>query len=459
MSARRPWSLLPGRSSFPAFLLTLIGGIAIAAVAAVSLPDALHAYGTCAGAAACHDRPFWGFSPELYLLACAVGLASGAAVAAIGTLGSFGRLDPRRSGYLVVALSAIGAVAYAGYGVGAAAGIAGGFLLVAARGGRSVSPSEWSGSFPAGVPPAPRPTGRAMPPRPAVTEWAGVLAATPTAPPGGGRARMNLPQADRLAAALAKNRTSPPASSAEAPVPVVVLPPPPLGLRAYPGAGPVPPPARLEEAGPKGGGSVPPPVPGLPPRAWKPEASDLDPARANEPGPADAATAELRPTAAPVRPPTVRPSAAALGPLRAPLRSTPRPSPPPEPVRPPPADEPVADRPMLPASRSSDAPPHRGSRDVVRPLPPRTPPRGPPVQVAPPAPTPAPSREVLPVPPPPTAPVASPPRPPSEAGRTPPAGVPPTKGPSRAWKCQNCGLVNAPWSPRCTRCKTNGPWG
>ena len=458
MSAPRVWSLLPGRRAFLAFLLSLVGGIATAAVAAIALPDATRAYANCPGASACHDHPFWGFSPELYLLACVAGLAAGVAVVAVGALGSFGRLPPRWSGFLVVALSVVGALAYAGYGLGGAAGIAGGVLLVAARGGRNVSPSEWSGSFPAGVPPAPRPTGRATPRKPAVTEWAGVLAASPSGPPGGARARMNLPQADRLAAALAKSRTSALVSAPEAPAPVVVLPPPPLGLRAYPGASADASPPRTEEGGAQGGGAASFPDPRASLRAWRPQPSDLTPAPAAGSETPPAPETELGPVAPAPRPPAPRGSAAALGPLRAPLRSAQRPSPLPETPAATPVDEPVPGRPMLPVSRSSDAPSHRGSREVVRPLSPRPPARSLPAPLPPPPPAPAPVLAVapaaLPTPPPP----ATPPPPPSDAERPAPLGVPPTKGPSRAWKCPSCGLVNAPWSSRCTRCKTNGPW-
>lgn len=56
----------------------------------------------------------------------------------------------------------------------------------------------------------------------------------------------------------------------------------------------------------------------------------------------------------------------------------------------------------------------------------------------------------VPAPPPPPPPTAAPPP-------APPAGSGEAPGKRRAWQCAHCGLVNAPWSFHCTRCKSTGP--
>lgn len=157
------------------------------------------------------------------------------------------------------------------------------------------------------------------------------------------------------------------------------------------------------------------------------------------PAPARAAPAPPRPAppisagpTAPGRPPHPGPAGAA---------ST---APPPRPVG----------AAMAPPSPASQGPPSRPA--ASGPL------RGGWRSPAPPPASPAPSRPAAPPgspAPPPLAWPAAPRAPPatSAAPRPPPPTGPLPKPRKRAWSCPKCGLVNAPWSPRCTRCRTEPP--
>jgi len=470
---RRSGVLSGLRSRSGALALSLVGGVATAGVAAAYLGQAWNGYADChrsGKGGGCPSHPFWGLSPELYLLACLTGIGAGAAIALLGLLAVRGRVRSRPAGELLVAFSALGLLAYGGFGVGAVAGMAAGAVLIASRSSRPAAPSEWSGSFPAGVPPAPRGARRTMSGRPPVTEWDGIVATAPYGPPGAGRSRISLPQADRLAAALERSRIAAPrqGSGPAPPPPVVVLPPPPLGLRSsFRG---VPPPSPSFPAPPARSATPPPasapafvisPAPSASPPSsttWRPEPSEVAPwAMATAPPRTAEVVAPLRPAVSgrdqsgpppflPQPAPSIQPPRGGAVPSRPaprPLREFTAPPAPPAVGSTPPAAAPVPTAP--PAGAGAPTPPGSGRSAPISPFPP------PPRSQEPLAPA-APSG---PAPPPLAFPVAPPPA--VDPNRPPPPTGPAAKGRVRAWKCPNCGLVNAPWSDKCTGCKIAAP--
>jgi hypothetical protein len=409
-----------GRSRWLPLLLALVSAGATAGFAGAYLGAAWSGASHCQAAtgAGCPAHPFWGFSPDLYLVASCLGVVVGLLVAGLGGGVFLGWLHPRRGGYAIVALSALGLIAYGGLGVGTVAGVAAGALLVRSRTGPP-APEEWSGSLPTGIPPMPPGSRRPMTNRPPVTEWKGIFATAPLGPPTRGRPSVTLPTADRLSAALERNRAGSvaPRESPDRTPAVVVLPPPPVGLRSV-----APPPL----------GSVPerPPVSATAtslPRAVGPhEPSGLAPAVGR------VASSALGPGPSPSRTPSLAPRAGASTSPEAPV------------ARPPPP------RAALGPLRAGWAAPSGGSvaPSGMTPPPPRA--LGPPA--TPTAPRPEPPAWTMPAV---TPPARAPPE--SPTGRPPPPTGPMPKPRSKAWKCPKCGLINAPWTPRCTRCRTEPP--
>ncbi len=359
-----------------------------------------------------------------------------------------------------MALALAGLVAYGGLGVGVATGVIAGVIFRRATASRVGTPNEWSGSLPPGVPPPPRSNRRAVPERPSVTEWDGVVAAAPAGPPGGDRPRPALPTADRLAAALEKSRSA--GSPTSSPPPVVVLPPPPQGLR---GVRTVSPPASTSlpstppSARPRASyASAEQPSPAVPLRGrrWQPETGELKP---------------WEPHTGPAAPPLPPPSASARSPPPpSPAAVLPAPTTPSPPTPPAPAPTVPANRPSAGSARMAGPlrqPLHRpmaspsGSPTSASWPGPPAPVAAPAAAVPAPAPPPAAARPALPRPTQPLLPpsIAPPPTaaPPLPGERPPPPSGPSPRARSRAWKCPNCGLVNAPWSPRCTRCQAAAP--
>jgi len=300
MTARRPWVLGVVRRPWFALLLSLVSAGATAGVAGYFLRSAWTGFSNCpsAGAPGCPSHPFWGLSPELNLIACLLGIGAGALIAVVGGLAFLGRLDRRWAGNALVALSAVGVIAYGGLGVGAAAGVAAGALILRPRISRAGAPSEWSGSLPKGVPPVLGGPKRSLTERPPVMEWDGVLAAAPLGPPGRGRTQVALPPADRLYAALEKGRIAAglaPRAARPLTSAVVVLPPPPTGVRqpaqplspVPPVAGPLLAPAPSPSAAAVAaspGPAVPAPAvasrpsgPTAPAARWVPDGSEISP--------------------------------------------------------------------------------------------------------------------------------------------------------------------------------------
>ena len=308
MTGRRPWVLIPSRRPGLALLLSLVSGAATAGFAGYYVRSAWVGFQSChySGGPGCPAHPFWGLSPELYLAACFLGIGAGAVIAGVGVLTFRGLLDSRQAGYALVALSAIGLIAYGGLAVGTIAGVASGALFLRSRLPRANAPSEWSGSLPKGVPAVLGGPKRPLTDRPGVTEWNGVFAATPSAPPGRGRGRVALPTADRLSAALEKSRGAAARlrTSMSFPPAVVVLPPPPTGIRRTSGGASVAPIPAVSVAGV--GAATPamtsrpvtprasptsvatsPPLPAT--SRWKPDAAEVTPwatpATVSEPAP------------------------------------------------------------------------------------------------------------------------------------------------------------------------------
>lgn len=467
MIPSRPRPLETTRHARMPLILNVIAGVATAGVAGYYLGSALTDLKDCgktAPGAGCASHPIWGFSPELFVTACLVGVAVGALLVVVGVLAHWGRLPSRVAGLAVIALGIIGTVAYAGFGLGAAAAVAAGVLWAFPRRPVPGSPAEWSGSLPVGVPPAPRPSGRALPDRPSVTEWQGAVAAARMGPPGASRARANLPTADRLADALRRSRLSAAQTGSDAyPSPIIVLPPPPLGLRAMVGS------ARSSAVGSAPGRALPPLGVGPGPAATAQETGQPGEAHPGHVsgGPAEgAAGAPPLPvragaSAAPGSPrPVETPGEATPLHRRAPLREFRAPGPDgrteattgrpgtPEggPIRPTRvlaidlsssgvgSSSPAPDRPpeaSVPPRARSPPPPTQPSS--------RSPGGGPPSTSGP-----TPSERTLPPE------VETSLRPPQPSAATP-------KPRTRAWRCPKCRLVNAPWTPRCTRCKTEAP--
>lgn len=445
MASRRPWVGAPARRLRLPLVLALIAGASTAGVAAWYLPDALANVRRCGRSSAgsgCTAHAFWGLAPEQFLAACAIGLLAGGFIALLGFLAYRGVVRGSWGGYAVTAASFAGVFAYGGFGLGVVAGIVAGWILTGAATGRAAAPSEWSGSLPRGVPPAPkpRPRVRVFAPRPPVTEWDGIFAAVAGGPGTSGRPKPALPTADRLAEALRKSRVAPSVDPGRATgrPPVVVLPPPPLGLRGSVRSGPVP-----------GVGNG--PVRQISATATHPPASGvrLPPVGAPPPVRGGVRPSATTPSSVPARPaatvsraPTGPAPSPAPGARRGPLRefrpatlasvtsSAGRPAPPP-----------AAAGPPAPPTRASSVDPRSS------PAPPPLEPRAVPPPVRPAAPSPAPAREM-------PSPLYIPPPPP---GQSPTPAEPSRARPPRAWRCPNCKLVNAPWSSRCTRCRTASP--
>lgn len=391
-SHRVPSADGPGRAGL---LLGLIGGIATVGVAGYLLGPAWRDWANCGKAGVgCPAHPIWGLGPELSLTFCLVGVAAGALLVAVGLLGYLRWIPRRLAGAVGIALGLAGLAAYGGFGVGVVAAVLGGVRFVRSERSGAGSPAEWTGLFPAGVPPAPKPTGRAVPGRPSVSEWEGAIAdARPG--PGGARDRAALPTADRLAEALKRSRLSSTQAGTESfPAPVVVLPPPPRGLRSSQSAtrssdDTAPSPSAPDDSSklaptPVRAPAAPIAVHTLPPPPARPPASSPELPRPKPRGPLHEfrpAMAANGPTPTPLTPPAAATAAVPSGP---------------------------AVSPPLRAASTPAAP----SRVPLAPEPPSRPP-------------------------PPT------------------AHVP--KARTQAWRCPHCRLVNAPWSPRCTRCKAPAP--
>lgn len=399
------------RASAAGPVLAVVAGLATAGFAAYCLEAAWADYSRCnppASGVRCTFHPFWGFSPALFLAGAILGIVVGLVLVLLGLLTHRGVLGPRGAAAGLLAGSLLGLIAYGGLGVGVVAGVAAALIVRPSR--APPAPAEWPGMFPAGTPPAPRNPKRVLPSRAPVAEWDGIIAAS-VGPPGGlGGTRPALPTADRLAAALEKSRLASPRSPEGSELsPIVVLPPPPVGLRST---------AR---------------APYLSPAVSSPEAPG-----AREASPAASSSVAIPPASTV---PAYGPAASPPSSLRAFLERTAS-----FPPSAPPADgseaAPEADRTAM--SRAARGPLRTGAYRSSSPPTPVAGPRGGPRPEPGSASSPAPSR-------------AAPPRAAPASDRPPPPKGPLPRTRSRAWRCDACGRVNAPWSARCGHCQTAAP--
>ncbi len=324
-------AIAAGRSRRPttAFLLSVVGGVATAAWAAFEFSIALAAVRLCnppKPGYSCGYTALWNFAPYPFLLASIVGLVAGATMAVVA-LAAYARPRLRQpGGDAIVALAIVGMTAYAGFGVGLVLGVLGGLLFRRFRRTPGPAPAEWSGSYPAGVPPPRGGPPRPVTDRPGVTPWPG--ASRPAAPsPVAGAP---------VAAAATTSRTVPqspegaaPAGGRPRPVPV------PSAPASFPRRMPPP---RLPPSPPESPSLSPPPAaPAAAPPAPKPNATlrPVGPAVGGSP-PSPVRTLAQSP---PSMPPRAAPSAPAPAPLRpfAPPRATPEGSKPPVAVPAPPS--------------------------------------------------------------------------------------------------------------------------
>lgn len=460
MASRRPRGRGPERRPSLPLVLSIVAGAATAGVAGGYTNDALGNVRRCGRSSVgpgCTSHAFWGFAPEQFLAACLIGIVAGALIAVVGVLTYRRALRGGWSGYVVIAASFAGIFSYGGFGIGIAAGLLAGWLL-AGEGGGAEAPAEWSGSLPAGVPPAKKPTGRALPPRPPVAEWDGIVAAPSAAPGRAGRPRAALPTADRLAEALRRSRisTATSGSASGGRPPTVVLPPPPLGLRGSVRTGSIAGSATAPARPPASSANLPARAPsGSSPARYAPEAREVGAGMRGAPSPLSTAAA-VDPDEAMTRSPTPRPelSSPARPPRPSAAESVPRASRGPlrefrpatlASVSDTSAPEPEATEPREEAALTF-VPPAALPPDL--PIPATPAPASPPRVATPPG--------LPPVPPPAFPEFASSDLPPPTERPPAPSGSH-ARSRSRAWRCPSCKLVNAPWSPICTRCKITAP--
>ncbi len=430
--------------AFAALLLSVLSGVATATYAGYALTSAWTIYVDCnppPTGTSCTYRAFWGLSPTWFLVACLLGIAVGLLIAVVGW-----ELYRRAFGlslgmYTLMGLSLAGLVAYGGFGIGTAAGVVGSLLFASLQTRRSGAPTEWSGSYPVGVPPvknAPRPVTE----RPAVSEWDGVaLAGAPAA----AETPTKLPSADRLAAALRRSRQAVGSGAARpsaAPA-MILLPPPPTGLGLEPPSAPVPTQAPRPSRPPFGGPGAEPLTGSPAPRAESPfgRSAERPPPPTGAPATAPAAVPAASPaSAAPTHSAGVpwAGSTAAAGP---------------DPTAPPTAARGLAALPSRPQPSRAENSPARASptTTVGTPQPAPALPAVPQRPLGSPHPPLPPQAPALPEPAVPSLPPQDVPNPTAPTGDT-TRTTPPTR--TRAWTCTHCKLVNAPWSAHCTRCRS-----
>ncbi len=173
-----------------AFFLAIVSACAMVGYASFVLPAAFKVATQCNPAPKgvhCVYSSFWGLPPDGFLAGAVILLALGPVIGAVG-VAAYARARYRRSGgAAVIALAVVSLVGYGGAIVGVITGVLAGVLFLRFRRGPAIAPTEWSGSYPAGVPPPRGAPLRPITERPGVTEWPGASApavrAGPTAAP------------------------------------------------------------------------------------------------------------------------------------------------------------------------------------------------------------------------------------------------------------------------------------
>jgi len=128
---------------------TVVGGAAIVGYSGYWFADAVGKYQHCnppPPTLHCSSFSFWGFSPTFFLLASIVGFVAGGLMVVL----AFALwANPRHHtllGGVILVLSVVSVLAYGGFYVGLAAGVAGGILAILYRPPRFREISQWTGT-------------------------------------------------------------------------------------------------------------------------------------------------------------------------------------------------------------------------------------------------------------------------------------------------------------------------
>ncbi|HTP53941.1 MAG TPA: Ran-binding zinc finger domain-containing protein [Thermoplasmata archaeon] len=307
----RPKAPRRPRQPVAAVASTLVAAAAIIGYSGYWFSDALGVYLHCNPPpknTICNDFSFWHFDPKFFLIAAIVGFVSGGLLTLLAFVLLFRPREHTMVGALILACSATSVLAYGGYYIGIAAGVAGGILAIVYRPPRFRELAQWSPRTPPRGSPTPAPparapanptdpgswrvpdtdvgplsaeayaplppTRRAYSPAPTAPAAAGPIRAPPRAPP----VSPATPRYGNLSEALsgragAPGSASPPRSAPPRPQPPLPAPPAaapkssarPLTPYAVPTPRPTsPPPASRTTATPP-----PPPAPVVLPRAMK----------------------------------------------------------------------------------------------------------------------------------------------------------------------------------------------
>ncbi|MGP8077975.1 MAG: DUF6114 domain-containing protein [Thermoplasmata archaeon] len=140
---------------------TLVAAAALIGYSGYWIGYALGVYMHCNPApvrSPCSTWSFWGFDPTFFLMATLVGFAAGAGLTVLAFLLWLRPRDHLPIGALIVTLSTVSIVAYGGYFVGIAAGLAGGILALLYKPPRFREMAPWSGTRTTGTRSSGRPS-------------------------------------------------------------------------------------------------------------------------------------------------------------------------------------------------------------------------------------------------------------------------------------------------------------
>ncbi|MFY9717508.1 MAG: Ran-binding zinc finger domain-containing protein [Thermoplasmata archaeon] len=135
------------RQPIAAVAATIVAAAAIIGYSGYWFSDALGVYLHCNPPprnTVCPDFSFWGFDPKYFLLAAIVGFVAGGILTLLAFVLLFRPREHTLIGALILACSAASVVAYGGYYVGIAAGVAGGILAIVYRPPRFRELAQWS---------------------------------------------------------------------------------------------------------------------------------------------------------------------------------------------------------------------------------------------------------------------------------------------------------------------------
>lgn len=130
-----------------AVIAVAAGAAATIGYSAYRFPDAYAAYRDCIPlppTGSCPYHSFWGFSPTFYLLATIIGFVAGGLLALMALVLWVWPRYHDVVGVFVLSATCVSVLAYAGAGVGLAAGVAGGILAIRFRPPRFRQLNRWS---------------------------------------------------------------------------------------------------------------------------------------------------------------------------------------------------------------------------------------------------------------------------------------------------------------------------